>query len=67
VVAAAGGDEGLFRVERDGVFIGGHMGAFQAGFGSFAGNPFRPQIDQQQVAIGAAGDNGQPLINQCCR
>ena len=56
--AHAGGDHGLFRVEGDGVFVAGEVGAAECGLGGLAGDALGAKIDQHQMAVGAAGDDG---------
>ena len=58
----AGGDRRLLRIERDGVLVGGDVGALQAGLGRLAGDVLGPQVDQHQVAVGAAGDDRKALL-----
>ena len=46
----------LLRIERHAVLVGGDVGAPQRLLGDVAGQLLGPQVDQQQVRVGAAGD-----------
>ena len=43
------------------------MGRAQSGFSRFAGDVFGAQIDQHDVALGAAADDAQTTFGQCFR
>ena len=56
--ADAGGFHGLAGVEGDHVFVGDDAGGLEPAFGGGAGEVgvFGAEIDQEQVVVGAAGD-----------
>src|SRR5574340_117118 len=55
--ADAAGDEGLLRVVRDGILVDRDVGAAQERLGFLAGKVLGAQVDQEDVALGAAGDD----------
>ena len=57
----AGRDRRLLRIERDAVLVAGDVGAAERHLGDLAGQLLRPQVDQHQVRVGAAGDDVEPL------
>src|SRR5690606_28512936 len=60
----AGGDEGLLRIVRDGVLVAGQARALQGDFGCLAGHALGAQVDQDEMAVGAAGDDPQAALLQ---
>ena len=44
------------RVKRNGILVTSHMCRFQSLFRYVTGQTFRPQINQQQMRIGSAGN-----------
>ena len=55
--ADAGGVHGRVDVERDGVFVDGDTGVVQGEFGLLAFDAFAPDVDEEEVCVGAAGDD----------
>src|SRR3546814_8927987 len=55
--ADAGSDRRLFRIEGNAVLVAGDARAVEALLGDVAGQPLRPQVDQHEVVVGAAGDD----------
>ena len=53
----AGGHERLFRIERNAVLVAGEPGADQRLLRDVALHALRPEIDQHQMVVGAAGDD----------
>ncbi len=53
----ARGDRGLLRIERDAVLVAGDVGAAERRLRHLAGEALRPQVDQHQMGVGAAGDD----------
>ena len=48
---------GFSRIERNAVLVAGDVGASERRFGRLAGQLLRPQIDQHEMIVGAAGDD----------
>src|SRR5690606_2066329 len=57
-------DEGLLGVVRNGVLVDGDVCLAQRNFGILAGNALGAQVDQHDVAFGAAGDDPQTALDQ---
>ena len=53
----AGGDERLLRIVGHAVLVAGEAGADERLLRDVALEPLRPQVDQHQVVVGAAGDD----------
>jgi hypothetical protein len=60
--ADAAGDEGLLRIVRDRVLVDGDVGAAQDRFGFLAGDVLGLQVDQEDVRLGAAGNDAQAAL-----
>ena len=54
-------------IERDGVFVDGDAGAIEGFFGVGAGDVAGVNFDQEQVIVGAAGDDAEALFADGCR
>src|SRR5690242_12465474 len=65
--ADAAGGERRQRVERDGVLVQRDADVVARGLGVGAGDVERPQVDQREVRVGAAGDDPQALLGEAGR
>ena len=63
----ARGDERLFRIEGNAVLVAGDGGADQRLFRDVALEALRPEVDQHQMVVGAAGDDVEALGTQRLR
>ena len=63
----ARGDEGLLRIEGHAVLVAGDVRAAERGFRGLAGQLLRAQIDEHQMIVGAAGDDGETGVDQRLR
>src|SRR4030095_16854611 len=57
-------DRRLLRIEGDAVLVAGDAGALQAVGGRLARQLLRPEIDQHQMRVGAAGHEGETPLRQ---
>src|SRR5699024_9040775 len=62
--AQAAGDERRTRVVGHGVLVGGDVGPAQRFFRGFAGDAFVDQADQDEVVVGAAGDDVEAAVHE---
>ena len=61
------GDHRLFRIKRDAVLITRDISAAQGLLGGITFHAFRRKIDQREMRVRAAGDNGVACLNKSAR
>src|SRR5215472_8551391 len=54
----------LLRVERNAVLVAGDAGTLETRLGVLPGHTERPQIDQHQMRVGAAGNDFEPRLGE---